>query len=303
MHIIVHTSLILDRHNPLNYNIIQKQSGFIFINTSIQAIMDQLLLSLQQMDLFSWPIILLLIIAGFAVGFINTIAGSGTVITYSLFMFLGLPAPIANGTIRLGVIMQTLAATLTFKKQGILEIKKGLFLAVPTVLGSIAGAQIAINIDKDIFEKLIAAVMLIMVFFIFYNPGSWLKGKVALQNKKLGWKQFILFFAIGIYGGFIHIGVGIFLLAALVLSAGYDLVKANALKILIVLLYSPFALFVFIYSDHVHYAMGAIAAIGNVLGGIVASHFAISWGAKFIRWVLIVVILAFSSKLLGVINL
>lgn len=265
--------------------------------------MSEFLSSLGQMDIYSWPIIIILIMAGFAVGFINTIAGSGTVITYSLFMYLGLPAPFANGTIRFGVIMQTLAATLTFKKQGILEIKKGILLAIPTVTGSIIGAQIAVNIDKEIFEKLIAGVMLLMVFFIFYNPQRWLEGRISLQKKRVGWKQYLLFFAIGTYGGFIHIGVGIFLLAALVLTAGYDLVKANALKIFIVFLYSPFALAVFLFNDHVNYAIGTIAAIGNVLGGIVASHIAISWGARFIRWMLIIVIFAFSSKLLGFITI
>jgi uncharacterized membrane protein YfcA len=265
--------------------------------------MHDLLLQIQSLEIFSLPIILLLIIAGFAVGFINTIAGSGTVITYSLFMFLGLPAPYANGTIRFGVIMQTLAASLTFKKQGVLHLRKGFLLALPTVLGSIAGAQIAVNIDKEIFEKVIAGVMLLMVFFIFYNPKTWLEGRSSLQEKKLNWKQILLFFAIGIYGGFIHIGVGIFLLAALVLSAGYDLVKANALKVFIVFLYSPFALLVFMLNHHVDYGMGAIASIGNVLGGIVASHFAVSWGARFVRWALILIILGFSSKLLGILTL
>ena len=78
------------------------------------------------------------------VGIINTIAGSGTVITYSLFMMLGLPVNIANGTIRLGVIMQTLASTLNFKKHNALDWKKGFKLALPVVIGSIIGAKVAV---------------------------------------------------------------------------------------------------------------------------------------------------------------
>lgn len=261
------------------------------------------MIELQNIDIYSWQVILALIAAGFMVGVINTLAGSGTIITYSLFMLLGLPANFANGTIRLGVIMQTLAASLTFKRGGVLDIKKGLKLGIPIVIGSVVGAQIAATINKDIFEKVVAGVMLMMLFFIFLDPKKWIKGQTEKIARKPGIIQIAIFFAIGFYGGFIHIGVGIFLLAGLVLNAGYDLVRANALKVFIVLLYSPFALAVFMFNDQVHYAMGLISAVGNVIGGIVASHFAISWGAKFLRWVLIIIIILFSGKLLGIYDL
>lgn len=265
--------------------------------------MTEILQQIHEMDLYSFPIICLLLFAGFAVGFINTIAGSGTVITYSLFMFLGLSAPFANGTIRFGVIMQTLTASLNFNRQNVLEVKKGLLLALPTIIGSIIGAQIAVKIDKEIFEILIAIVMLTMGIFLFIKPQRWLEGTKTLQSKKIGLKSILLFFLIGVYGGFIHIGVGIFLIAALVLQLGYDLVKANALKVFIVFLYSPFALCVFMLSGQIHYGMGAIASLGNILGGFIASYFAVSWGANFVRWILILVIIVFSLHLLGMFNL
>lgn len=265
--------------------------------------MTELLANFQEMDIYSFPIICLLLLAGFAVGFINTIAGSGTVISYSLFMFLGLSAPFANGTIRFGVIMQTLVASYNFKKQNVLELKKGILLAFPTVLGSILGAQIAISINKDLFEILIASVMLVMCFFLFFKPKQWLTGSKFLQVQKFGFKQFIIFFTIGLYGGFIHIGVGIFLIGVLVIQMGYDLIKANALKVFIVLLYSPFALLVFMMNDQIHYGIGAVAAIGNVMGAYVASHFAVNWGTNFIRWILIIIILIFCTQALKLIHI
>jgi uncharacterized protein len=255
---------------------------------------------INNLNVFSFEGIAILTIAGFLVGVINTIAGSGTIITYSLFMMLGLPANYANGTIRLGVIMQTLASSGTFWLKHKLDVKKGLMLAVPIILGTIIGARIAVNIDERFFEKIIGIVMIMMLIFIFLKPERWIEGKEHLVKKKTSAIQIIVFFLIGLYGGFIHIGVGIFLLAALVLLAGYDLVRANALKVFIVFLYSPFALTIFIMNGHVHYGMGLIAAIGNLIGGIVASKFAVDWGAKFIRWFLIIVIILFASKLLGV---
>jgi len=255
---------------------------------------------LKNADIYSPEIIALLILAGFFVGIINTIAGSGTVITYSLFMMLGLPVNMANGTIRLGVIMQTLASTLNFKRHNALDWKKGFKLAIPVVIGSIVGAQIATEINEAIFEKILAGILLIMLFFIFYKPERWLKSQVQKIQSKPTVIQLLLFFIIGLYGGFIHIGVGIFMLSVLVLNAGYDLVKANAIKVMTVFLYSPFALAVFIMNDQVHYGMGLIAAIGNVFGGIVGSRMAISWGSNFVRWVLMVVIIVFSAYLLDI---
>lgn len=258
---------------------------------------------LNSYDLFSWPVITALVISGFLVGIINTIAGNGTIISFSLFMGLGQPANIANGTIRLGVIMQTLAATLYFRKHNFLALRKGLFLAAPTTLGSIIGAQLAVSIDKDIFKILLVGVMIALLVLMFTYPERWLKGKEESAIKKTGWVQIAIFFIIGIYGGFIHIGVGIFMLAALVLVSGYDLVKANAMKVFLVLIYSPFTLAVFMFNDQVSYSMGLISAIGNIAGGIIGSRFAISWGANFIRWFVAIIMLVSIADMLGLYKL
>ncbi|MDY6801717.1 MAG: sulfite exporter TauE/SafE family protein [Bacteroidota bacterium] len=254
----------------------------------------------KNADIYSPGIIVLLVFAGFLVGVINTIAGSGTVITYSLFMMLGLPINYANGTIRLGVIMQTLVSTLNFKKHNMLDWKKGFKLALPVVVGSVLGARIAVEINEAIFKKIMAGVLLVMMFFIFYRPENWLKNQMHKIKRKPAFVQLLLFFLIGAYGGFIHIGVGIFLLSALVLNAGYDLVKANAIKVMTVFLYSPFALAVFIINDQVHYGMGLISAIGNIFGGYVGSRIAIQQGNNFVRWVLMVVIILFTAYLLDI---
>ena len=250
-------------------------------------------------NIYTWQVIAILILAGFLVGVINTIAGSGTVITYSLFMAMGMPANISNGTIRVGVVLQTLAATLNFNKKGVLDLKKGVKIAIPIAIGSIAGAQIAASIDTKVFEKLLAVIMLSMIFILFSNPTRWTKGIKDKIEAKLTWKEMLIFLAIGLYGGFTHIGVGIFLLSALVLKAGYDLVRANAIKVLTVLIYSPFALLIFVLNNQVDYRIGLISAIGNIVGGIVGARLSVSWGANFTRWFLIIIILLFASKVFG----
>ncbi|MFZ4739977.1 MAG: sulfite exporter TauE/SafE family protein [Bacteroidales bacterium] len=247
----------------------------------------------------SWIVITALVFSGLLVGFINTLAGGGTIISISLFMFLGLPAGVANGTNRIAVILQTLTSTASFKKQKVLDTRKGLLLGIPTVIGSIIGAEIAVDINEHVFEKAIGIIMLVMMVFIIYKPQQWLKGQEQLLEKKTSVLQYFIFFLIGLYGGFIHVGVGYFILAGLVLGAGYDLVKANALKVFIVLLYAPFTLIVFIYNKQINYEYGLIHAIGNIIGAYIASKFAVSWGANFVRWVIVIIILISSAQLFG----
>lgn len=237
------------------------------------------------------------------VGFINTLAGGGTIISLSALMLLGLPANIANGTNRIAVTIQTLTSVAFFRHHHILDTKKGIRLGIPVIIGSLLGAEIATTLPEDVFEKIIGVIILFMMAFVIYKPQKWLKGQMHLQNKKITCWQYVLFFIMGIYGGFLHVGIGYFLLASLVLGAGYDLVKANAVKVLIVLMYAPFTLLIFILHNEVDFKYGLILAIGNVVGALIASKLSISRGAGFVRWVMIVVILVFSSHLLGLIDI
>jgi len=239
----------------------------------------------------TWVEIVALIVAGILVGFINTLAGGGSVISLSLLLLLGLPANVANGTNRIGILMQNIAAVTSFKQQKVLDWKKGLWLAIPAIVGSVIGAWIAVDLNEEVIEKAIAVVMLMMMVFILVKPQRFIKERKDLINRKMTWVQVIIFFFIGMYGGFIQMGVGYFLIAGLVLSAGYELVKANAVKVLIVLVFTVFALVVFIVNDQVNYAYGFILGIGTVIGGFVASRLAVKKGAKFVRWVIVVVIL------------
>ena len=101
----------------------------------------------------SWLVITALIVSGIFVGFINTLAGGGTIISLSLFMFLGLPANIANGTNRVAVILQNLTSVSEFRRKKVLDFKKGNKLAIPTMVGAVVGAQIASDINEAIFRK------------------------------------------------------------------------------------------------------------------------------------------------------
>ncbi|MBE9468848.1 MAG: sulfite exporter TauE/SafE family protein [Bacteroidetes bacterium] len=250
-----------------------------------------------------WYLIIGIISVGFLAGFINTLAGGGSFISLSFLIFIGLPANVANGTNRIALFFQNLVATRSFKKQKALSLKQGLWFSIPIIIGSIIGAQFAVTINENILQKIIGALLIVMFFLILYKPDIWVKGQAGLVQAKPGLVQIIISFFIGIYGGFIQAGVGFFLLAGLVLGAGFDLVKANALKVFIILLYTPFAISIFILNSQINYKIGLILALGNMGGAVVASRFATQKGAKFVRYVVLIVLLLAAAKLLGLFEL
>lgn len=250
-----------------------------------------------------WYHYLAVVGVGILAGFINTLAGSGSLLTLPLLMFLGLPANVANGTNRIAILLQNVVGVTSFRQQNVFFLKEGIWLALPAVVGSLAGAQIANRFSEEIMSTTIAGLLLFMFVLILLKPERWIKAQTGKIVARPTLFQIIVFFVIGIYGGFIQAGVGFFLLAGLVLGVGADLVKANALKVFIVLLYTPFALLIFMLYDQVDYKMGLILAIGNMLGAFIGSRVAVSWGPAFVRVVLLAVLLFSSLKLFGFFSL
>lgn len=243
--------------------------------------------------------IIILIVSGVLVGFINTLAGGGSIISLSVLILLGLPANVANGTNRIAVGLQNIVGVSSFSQQKVMPWKKGLLLSIPAIAGSLIGAKIAADINEHVFRIAIGVIMLIMMAFILFKPQKYIYGKKEIQEKPLNWKTYIIFFLIGIYGGFIQMGVGYFLLAGIVLGAGYDLIKANAIKVLIVLLYTPFAMLIFFLNNQINWKYGLILAIGNMVGAFIASRMAVKKGVNFVKWVIIVVIIITAAQMFG----
>lgn len=248
----------------------------------------------------TWIEITELVLLGIFVGFVNTLSGSGSLLTLPFLISLGLPANVANGTNRIAILMQNVVGVASFKKQKVFEFKEAVWLTIPAIIGAVIGASVAVKISDALMEKIIAGILVFMFLLLIFKPNMWLREQAKDLKTKPNFVQFIVLFFVGIYGGFIQAGVGLFLLAGLVLGAGFDLVKANAVKGFIILLYTVFALSIFIYNDSVDYKIGLILAGGNMAGAFIASRFAVDWGPKFVRYVLLVVLFLASLKLFGV---
>ena len=245
--------------------------------------------------------IILLIASGVIVGIINTLGGGGSVITTSLFMAMGLPIGIANGTNRIAVLLQNLSATVSFLRKGMLHIRSGLLLSIPAIVGNIIGAMVAMQVSETIFKICLSAVLLIiLVYLILGKDKQEITGGHGLAIK---WWHYIWFFIIGFYGGYIYIGLGFLIIAITVWTMNLDIITANVIKGFVIFLSTPFALAVFMYNGQVDYMVGLLHGVGNILGAVLASHWAVSWGVKFVRWFTLFIIVVFFIDLMGWISL
>lgn len=242
----------------------------------------------------------LMIVLGAAAGFINTFAGGGSMLTVPFLIFLGLPANVANATNRVAILLQNVVSTRKFRQQKILDLRTDSKLLLPTALGSIAGALLAVDIHEEVLQKIIAGLLVVMFFMVLLDSDAWVKSNTEKAKAKNPFIRFLIFFAIGFYGGFIQIGVGFILLAGLVLGCGFDLLKANAIKLFIILFYTVIALGIFIYYDLVDWKTGLLLACGNMAGAWLGARLSLKWGAKFIRYILLAALAVVALKLSGI---
>jgi uncharacterized membrane protein YfcA len=245
----------------------------------------------------AWYHYVLLIVVGFAVGFVNTIAGGGSLLSLPVLIFLGLPPAVANGTNRVAIVFQTALGTAGFNSKGVSTFPFNMYLAATAFVGSIIGAYIAVDVKGETFNKILAIVMIAVVLIIVFKP----KMKTELMKERLEGKYLIFamigFFFFGIYGGFINAGLGFLMMIFLHSVNRLSLVRTNMTKVSVVCVYTIAALAVFAYNDKVDWLVGGVLAIGNGGGAWVASRYSVKKGDGFIKKFMVVMIVIMAIKL------
>ncbi len=239
---------------------------------------------------------LVLVAAGFTAGIINTIAGGGSFLTLPALMLFGLDPKIANGTNRVAVLFSSGSAVATFRKHGHLDQKLANRLTLPTMLGVPFGALLAIYLPANAFEPLFGGIFLLMAIVLLMNPKRITESN-SMKNLSSRW-IWPIFFAIGIYVGFIQAGMGILILLAMSFLTSGDLVASNGVKNWIGFLVTLIATSVFAYYGAIRWVPGLVMAAGNLVGGVVGAKLAIRKGNRLIFVFLIVVMVATGLKLI-----
>ena len=229
-------------------------------------------------------------------GAVNVVAGGGSFLTLSLLLLIGVPAPVANATNRVGVLTQSLAGLWGFHRHGVVDWRWALRVSLPAMAGAGFGAWLALAIPPHAFSGMLATIMLVMTGWSLWRQRA-SSGSASTAGTPWGPLATNLgFFLMGVYGGFIQAGIG-FLLLAFTSAAGFDLVKGNAIKLLHVLLMTLVALAVFGSAGTIDWSMGLALGIGNFIGGSLGVRLAMALGHTWIQRIVTVAMVLFAVLL------
>ncbi|MFC2169257.1 sulfite exporter TauE/SafE family protein [Acidobacteriota bacterium] len=240
---------------------------------------------------------MLLFGVGSAASFINVNAGGGSSLTLPALIFLGLDGALANGTNRVGLLVQNIFAVASFRKQKFHRFKTSLYLAIFTLPGAVIGSLVATRVSDVLFRRILGIVLILIVCSMFLSRSY--KDKVSSQDGQRNWLIYPALLGIGFYGGFLQIGVGFLFMAALYHLLKLDLLLVNMHKVFIVLIYTLPALLVFTLTGNVNWKYGLALAAGMAFGAWWGAHAAVKGGERTIRIVLSIAITIMAFKLFG----
>lgn len=245
------------------------------------------------MEFELWQLFLL---AGVGVlsGFLNVMAGGGSLLALPVLIFLGLPGNVANGTNRVAIVAQNASAVTNFFKKGYSELRTMLTLALCAVPGAAMGAYLGTQVSGELFNRILGGLMIVLLILMSRKQRD---AETTEKPRRLVLGH-ILMVAVGFYGGFIQAGVGFFLMAVLYRVVGLDLVRVNAFKVFIIGIYTLVALAIFADKGQVLWLLGAALAVGTTAGGWIGAHFTVKRGEGLIRVVLNVVLVVMAIRLL-----
>jgi uncharacterized membrane protein YfcA len=243
---------------------------------------------------------IVLSLAGCIAGFLNVMAGGGSLITMPILVFMGEDGTVANGTNRVAILIQNLVATAGFAERGLSDFKLSLSLGLCALPGAILGAYVGTRVGGVWFNRILAGVLLLVVILMLRRKKTSADSSREKSVPRPGRRvvaAHLWMVAAGFYGGFIQAGVGFILMAIFHGVLGLDLVRVNMHKVLVVGLYTLAALIIFAVRGQVLWSVGLVLAIGNALGGWIATRLALKKGEGLIRWILYVTLVVMAIKL------
>lgn len=240
---------------------------------------------------------LLIFAIGAVAGFVNTAAAGGSLLTLPVLILSGLPSDLANGTNRVAILLQNVVGVRGFKHHGVWNPRRSLLFGVLALIGAIPGAMVAVEISDEWFDRVLAVVVVVMGGYLLLQGKKGRRGLSAPPSWKRVRLSAPLFLLIGFYGGFIQAGVGFLILATLTGLAGFDLARANAVKVFVILVYTTAALFIFLWNDSVDWVKGLVLAGGNMIGAWVASHWVSQVNLLYVRLLIVAMAVFMGVKL------
>ncbi len=238
----------------------------------------------------AWAALALLAFGAAAAGVVNTLAGGGSLLVIPLLVALGLPPTVVNGTLRVAVVVQNASALATFHLRGEREYGVVARLALPMMIGAGLGSFLATRISDAWLQPVFGALIVVWAIVLTVRPGGFVSAPTEVAPVRP--LSLLLALVVGVYGGLLQLGVGFPLLALLTAHLGYGAVRANGIKVALVLVYTLVALPVFVLADQVAWREGGALAVGSLVGGWLGTRLQIHRGAILVRWAVVIMAVA-----------
>ena len=234
------------------------------------------------------------LLAGIAAGTINTVVGSGTLITFPTLLALGVPPVTANVSNTVGLVPGSLSGAVGYRRELAGQRSRLLRLASASLLGGIAGAVLLLVLPASAFDAIVPVLIGIGVLLVILGPA--IQRRVAARHEARGglpdhgapwvWPAVA---GAGVYGGYFGAAQGVLLMAILGIGVDDDLQRHNATKNVLALLVNAVAAVVFIVVADVDWPVAGLIAVGSVIGGQIGAGVGRRLPAALLRAVIVVV--------------
>lgn len=236
---------------------------------------------------------LLLLLAGFLGGCVNTLAGGGSFIVFPALLFAGVPPVLANASNTYAALPGYVSGAIGLWKHVAAHKEKLLPYSIVALLGGYLGAELLLKVSNEQFSGVVPWLMLFAV--VLFAFGAQINRWIAAQSHgrsglaKAGAIALLAVLAlICVYGGFFNAGLGILLLAFLALAGFDDIHAMNGLKLCISSIVAVIAVARFAMGGTIDWYHGTIALVGVTTGAYLAARFAHLVPTQFIRWTVII---------------
>ena len=243
------------------------------------------------------PDLLLAAFAAVAAGAVNALAGGGTLITFPILTFLGIPAVTANVTNTVALSPGYLGGTLS-QWNDLRGQQKRLWLIIPAgIVGGVAGGYLLLQTGERLFRELVPyLILLASVLLAIQEPvRAWLVHRMGeghgARLEKMAWLPVGL---ASIYGGYFGAGLSVIVLSALGLTLEDSLTRLNALKQAVAFAVNIATAVFFLFSGQVIWSAVLVMAVGALIGGILGGKLAGRIKPSTLRWTVVVIGLVIS---------
>ena len=238
-------------------------------------------------------LLIISLIAALFAGFVNAIAGGGTLITFPVLIALGIPPIAANVTNTTALVPGLIGGIWAQRKDFMLQKWRLLRLLPVTILGGLLGGYLLLNCSETYFATLVPYLILSATTLLIAQPTlkKWLNKRLPHSENSIIRQAliFILLFLSAIYGGYFGAGLGVILMAILGLSYNNSLVTINVLKQALSFSINLAAFIFFIFSDHIIWHLALVMLIGSISGGYIGGKVVNKMNSNILRWIIIIV--------------